>query len=260
MKCVVLGNGFLGSEFKRNGKYTVLDRNEFQIGNELNILDPYDVIINCIGISDTRYCETQKGFEDAMIVNGIFPGVLSKYCQSTGKKFVHISTGCLYDESYRSCTEKDFTVCHCGYTVTKYAGEKGCNLNRDIILRPRLLFNGHKSKNNNLLCKLPKFTSFVDEFNSITSTVTIVEATESLLLADASGIFNVANAGVYTIYDFAKLIGCDGNKLSGNELRKQQGLYLVNNVMDITKLSQYYKPRNALVEVDFAYKQLKNNE
>jgi dTDP-4-dehydrorhamnose reductase len=247
MKIAVLGKGFLGQEFESMG-YEVWGRDKFDATNINNLqlikaFEHVDVIINCIGISDTRYCEDPKNFEEIMHVNGHVPKVLSQYCQATNKKFVHISTGCLYDEIGRPCTEEDFLATHCAYTVSKYVGERGCDTTRDLIMRPRLIFSDKKQTgHNNLIQKLMKFDTFVDEFNSVTWNKTIVEAVQALLDEKQSGIFNVANEGIHTIHEIAQMLGRNGEKISGAELRKSQGLYLVNNVMDISKLRQFYLP------------------
>lgn len=250
MKIAVLGKGFLGQEYEEMG-YDVLGRDKFQIQvwdeyTNRNIFEPlkdYDVIVNCIGQSNTRYCEDPANFDEIMFTNGTVPKILSEYCKQNDKKFVHISTGCLYDETGRPCTEEDFLATHCAYTVSKFAGEMGCDKERDLILRPRLLFNDKKQAgHNNLIQKLMKFDTYIDEFNSVTWNRTIVEAMQALLDAEQVGVFNVANEGRHTIHEIAKMIGKTGEKMSGAELRKGQGLFLVNNVMDISKLKQFYLP------------------
>ena len=268
-KILVLGNGFLGNEFKRNG-FTVWDSKKFRlkecIGKDIfSSLNPFydqlktfDVIINCIGVSDTRYCEDQRNLGTVLFTNSTIPRLLSTWCSVNNTKFVQISTGCLYDEIGRPCTEEDFIAAHCTYTVSKYVGEKHCRHEKDLIIRPRLLFSGYKAfGRNNLVEKLLKFDTFVDEFNSVTWNQTIVEAVEALLKADVSGIFNVANEGIHTIHDIARMLGKDGKKMSGAELRESQGLYLVNNVMDLTKLKQYYQPPTVEEAIKRCHEQLK---
>ena len=270
MKILVIGNGFLGQEYASMGYeticnsrwdvYDLIDQVKlsfFSEGKEyIDKINNADAIINCVGMSDTRLCETN--FEDAYFANALVPKILSKICNLYNKKFVHISTGCLYDEIGRPCTEEDFLAAHCAYTVTKYAGEKYC-APRDLILRPRLLFSDKKQeKRNNLVQKLLKFNTFVDEFNSVTWNKTIVEATIALLEADQVGVFNVANEGIHTIYDIAtKMLGKTGEKMSGAELRKSQGLHLVNNVMDLTKLKKFYQPPTVEEAIKTCFEKLK---
>jgi nucleoside-diphosphate-sugar epimerase len=244
-KIAVLGRGFLGREFERMG-YTVFGRDGFSFreDQDMGILDGFNAIVNCIGISDTRYCEDRSNFSEVMSVNADLPAMLSTYCYVTGKKFIHISTGCLYGDSYSVPCDEDHPIsAHCTYTVSKYAGEMWCNPETDIIIRPRLLFGEELvSGRNNLIQKLMRFKKFLDLPNSVTWTRTIVEAVQALLDNDASGIFNVSNRGFHTIQDIAKMAGIDGGSMSQQELWAEQGIHLVSNFMSTKKLEEYYVP------------------
>ena len=69
-KMLVLGNGFLGGAFARHGA-TVWDRDEFEypVPESLNELEStlregtYTTVVNCIGVSDTRFCEDPSNWE-----------------------------------------------------------------------------------------------------------------------------------------------------------------------------------------------------
>jgi len=261
-KILVLGRGYLGKEFERHGIET-WGRDKFDIDgggsveDQLDLLDEYDVIVNCIGKSNTRWCENPDNFDEALFINGFFPGILSDYCEDTDKKFVQISTGCLYDDTTKPNTEDSFLSAHCNYTITKWIGENECNPERDLILRPRLYFSDIQDRNN-LICKLPKFQSFTgDKLDSLTSTSTIVGATKALLEADQYGIFNVAQQGSATIAKVASWCGISMvDTITASALREREGLYLVNNVMDISKLLRYYKPSDIETAVRLSYAEL----
>ena len=252
MKSVVLGRGCLGEEYERHG-YDVWGRDRFEIedANTLRYDDAlfdYDVIINCIGKSDTRWCERPENWEETLLVNGILPSRLAALCEQHGKKFVHISTGCLYDRNDYPQTEADFTVSHCRYTVAKWVGENGLNPERDLILRPRLFFNDQDHPKN-LLRKLPRFTSYLDELNSFTHTSEVVRATSALVAADCAGVYNVACEGFLTVFDLAQLVGLRGGKIHADTLHLREGLYLVNNILNLDKLKRHYEPANLVDSV-----------
>jgi len=259
MNAAVLGNGFLGKAFKREG-FTVLGKSDFHIPLndtliDYNVLAPYDVIINCIGKSNTRWCE--QNFEAALFSNAYIPKLLSSYCKTHGKRFVHISSGCLYDGADKDNIEDNFIAAHCNYTVTKWAGEQFCCPD-DLILRPRLFFGDFQDKNN-LLCKLYRFGKFLQETNSYSSVHDIVCACQALLREEQTGIFNVACSGSLTLQDFAKLLDIDAvNTIEVEELHKQENLYLVNNTMNLDKLKQYYAPVDVTQEI-LRCKELLNN-
>jgi len=268
MKILVLGEGFLGKEFKRNGFTDVWGRDKFSFTNERDFfsawseveeeVSKYDVIINCIAKSNTRWCE--QNLNEALFVNGYFPACLSNWCKKNDKQLVHISTGCLYDDTTIQNKETDFLAAHCNYTVTKWIGDKGCDYNRDIVLRPRLLFSDVPDANN-LLCKLPNYKKFVnDKRDSLTSTFTIVKSTALLLKNKKTGVFNVANDGDATIYEIAGWCDNFGKKTVKPTriatVRKHENLHLVNNVMDISKLKEVYEPTDIKKEINRCYSKL----
>jgi len=253
MKIIVLGKGFLGKKFEQKG-FEVWGRDKFDIpyktlihGQTAHLLRGYDVIINCMAKSNTRWCEKPENFQDALWSNGEVPHLLSKFCADWGKKFVHISTGCLYDSGSYPYTETDFMTTHCNYTVTKWVGEKGLN-EKDLVLRPRLLFGDFEDKGN-LLCKLPKFTHYLEAFNSYISVSVLVEAITALLNYKQSGIFNVACDGISTVINLARTVGLDGIGITEEELHQRENLYLVNNIMNLDKLKQFYQPPSLLTEI-----------
>ena len=283
---LIIGNGFLGKEFVRHGymHFTTSKTLRFTTPKELidddipapilftskleHIIDNLEIndnvkintIINCIGKADTRYCENKHNFiNDVLHINGFLPELLSKFCRDRGIKFVQISTGCLYDQVGRGTVkETDLLAAHCKYVISKWVGELGCDEKRDLIIRPRLYFSDVDCKLN-LISKFKNFKTILNEFNSVTSTRTIVEAVTALLEANQSGIFNVANDGAYTIKQLSEAIGykwCDDQVVKQEELHKSQGLFLVNNVMELSKLKQFYTPRDAIEEIKWCAENL----
>jgi len=251
MKQIVLGKGFLGQTFESYG-YNVFDKNQFNFtGNikEFDKLNDYDVIINCIGKSNTRWCELPENREEVLLSNFILPKELSNYCNKNNKKFVHMSTGCLYDNTETENKETDFIAAHCFYTLSKWLGESACNKNTDLILRARLYF-GSKINKNNLLCKIKNFKTFTyDKYDSFTSVELIVDATKILLDNNQTGIFNIAHEGCLTMKELATILHISGNEISADALRKREKIYLVNNIMSIHKLKQFYQPSHIISAV-----------
>lgn len=246
-RVVVLGHGFLGGEFHRAG-FDVMDRIQFNWPGSMDCLDSYDVVINCIGNADTRQCERPELWDDVYDVNAVLVGRLSAYCHLKGKRFVHVSTGCVYDSNNAPQKEIGFTSSHCRYVVSKLAGEYSCRPG-DLILRPRLYFGTAKDKNN-LFSKLPFFERHLNEINSYTSTRTIVEAVVSLLEHEQSGVFNVAQKGYATMEQLCGFLRLPKKPLvAGDELQRDQGVALVNNILDTSKLERFYQPRDLYEEI-----------
>ena len=258
-KTLVLGRGFVGKEFERHG-FVAKDRKfvtaeEIVDGTYTDVfikeLEKCDNVVNCIGISNTRYCEDKSNWLKVQTVNGDFVRHLSNICKFYGKKFVHISTGCLYENTQGLKYEGDFTETHCNYTVSKMIGELHCNEN-DLILRPRLLFNEYNDPIN-LLHKLRIFDKFLNEFNTVTHTEVIVKSTIELLKRNLSGVYNIGNTGTYTISQLANAFRQPkwNETMNQSELIDSQKLHLVNNVMSLDKLidDTGYIPKDAFEEI-----------
>jgi dTDP-4-dehydrorhamnose reductase len=243
MKIKVLGRGFLGREFERMG-YEVLGRERFDTDLAMFDYRDADAVVNCIGKSDRLWCEDPNNCDAVTLANSDLPSMLSKYCASTGKKFVHISTGRLYGDSILPCTEDDPLQAYSFFTATKWVGEQGCDKSKDIIIRPRLLFSGERCNDrNNLIMQLSRFKYFVDAVNSVTYTKTVVRAVQALLEAGATGVYNVANTNPLSIHYIAtEVLPFDGAEISAEKLVKKAGIHIVNNVMCTEKLEKIYTP------------------
>ena len=269
-KILCLGDGFLGNCFKRNG-FTVWGRNKFEYPAMVTYFeqalkdDHFNTVINCIGISNTRFCEDPENWALINKINGELPGELSKVCKRYGVNFVHVSSGCVYDRKDGVVTESSPVASHCRYVVSKLIGEYGCDLTRDLIIRPRLLFDSVpvKTKRNNLIQKFSMFSEFLNEFNTVTSNQVIVDSVMSLLDTNCHGVYNCGCTGAYTIEQMATHLGFGCAKsLQDYELCGSQGLVLVNNVMSMLKLirDSGYTPPDALVELERCNNLLKQCE
>jgi len=270
MKALVLGseNGFLAAAFKKSG-FDLFGRKDgfdmrFPLKDSLLskkiFLGQYDTLINCIGNSDTRYCE--ENFNEALRINGNAVGELSRLCDELAIKFVHISTGCVYNEYGIPQMEDDLTVAQCNYVSSKILGESLCRPD-DIILRPRLLYGDKKSfdkdgneKRNNLLVKMLKFDKFTRELNSFTNIQDIVDCIEPLVKANQRGVFNIASEGYASMSELANWCGIEHTYIGMDELRKSNNINLVNSVMSLDKIRHFYQPRELKSDIKSCMKKL----
>jgi len=262
---LILGDGFLAQAFEREG-YEIFSRKQNRLdvcslataGATLNkklVLGKYKCVINCLGNSDTRDCEND--LNKALHINGTVPGYLSQICNWQHIKFLHISSGCVYDNYTVPQKETDFIVAHCNYVISKIVGENNLNMKKDLCLRPRLLYGDFEPKGrNNLLKKLKDFDKFTTELNSFTSVHTIVNAIPTLLESDCSGIFNISDVGNLSMSDIANEFCITHNIIPIKELREKLGLYLVNSIMDTSKISKYFQAPNILDEMHRCWNKL----
>lgn len=257
---VVLGNGFLGQAFENRGYY-VTDRSIFDYpltGNanidQLSELPTSTkVIINTIAYTNTKSAEYD--INKCLRLNMQLPKILSSYCDEVGYKFVHISSGCVYQHShiYDKYTENSpLSV----YISSKLLGDKMCGPN-DLIIRPRLLFGSFNHKNN-LLTKLKGFDSFLDEQNSITSVHTIIDSIEVLLNSNKTGIYNVAQIGTISMHEIAGYMYNGVIKYESYQDMKQSFKLISPNIeLDISKLREVYVPNNVHDEIKYCLSELK---
>jgi dTDP-4-dehydrorhamnose reductase len=147
MKIYVLGsNGMLGNYvtkyLKMNFNVVALTRKdiEIKIYNEfefnkiiLNLgIKSNDVIINCIGLIKQRTKTTENEF---LIVNSLFPQMLSKICKKQNIKFIHVTTDCVFNGNEGNYSENDLHNDNDIYGVSKSYGEpSNCTVIRTSII------------------------------------------------------------------------------------------------------------------------------
>jgi dTDP-4-dehydrorhamnose reductase len=80
-----------------------------------------DVVINCAGILNKRMAE--RGIQETIKVNSLFPHVLSGSCAKHGSVLIHISTDYVFCGSRGRYNESDQADAQDEYGITKFIGE-----------------------------------------------------------------------------------------------------------------------------------------
>ena len=131
---------------------------------------------------------------------------LSRFCKIFNKKFVQISTGDLYGNSFEweKNTETNFNLnSETNYRLTKLVAERLCSPN-DLILRIRLPFDA-RNHPKNLVVKSRKYTKFYHWSNVYTYVPDLIKATNLLLGKDLSGIFNIVQTQATGLLHLCKI-------------------------------------------------------
>jgi dTDP-4-dehydrorhamnose reductase len=114
MKVLVLGDGLLGSEIIKQTGWEYLSQSK----DEIDVVDDFygliekiddmnpDVLVNCIGYTNTYDPEREKHWE----INYKFVVFLVQFCDSRDIKLVHISTDYIYTNSMNRRSEVDIPV------------------------------------------------------------------------------------------------------------------------------------------------------
>jgi dTDP-4-dehydrorhamnose reductase len=199
MKLLVLGDGLLGSEIiKQTGwEYLSMNKDGIDVVNEFQelcvMIDDIipDVIVNCIGYTDTYSQERQKHWE----INYRFVTNLVDFCEERSIKLVHISTDYIYANSKNNKTENDIPVHQeTWYSYTKLISDAYVQLRIDNYLLVRCSFK-------------PKPFPYEKAFGNVKGNFDYVDVIAGqiidLIKEDRSGIWNIGTK-FKSIYDLAK--------------------------------------------------------
>ena len=114
MKVLVLGDGLLGSEIIKQSGWEYLSAKKdgidvvddfYGLIEKIDDVNP-DVLVNCIGYTNTYDPEREKHWE----INYKFVIFLVQYCDSRDIKLVHISTDYIYANCKNRRSEEDIPV------------------------------------------------------------------------------------------------------------------------------------------------------
>ena len=192
-KTLILGDGLLGSEFKKQTDWSIHSRRTgFDIQNiEKTIGYIPDTIVNCIAHTDTYDQERDTHWN----VNYKFVSDLVDFCNHYDVKLVHISTDYLYTYSKENASETDVPV-HCGtwYGYTKLLADGHVQLKSSNYL---LIRATHKPK------PFPYDNAWIDQVGNFDYVDNIVNLMVKLISKNECGVYNVGTE-LKTMYDLAK--------------------------------------------------------
>jgi len=160
-------------------------------------------IFNCAAFSQVDAAETYR--EEAYRTNVWGPEILAIVAKEIGAKLIHISTDYVFSgKVHRPLTESD-PVGPCSYYgVTKLEGERRALAHSACVIRTSWIFgSGGKNFVSKLLKMLQsqkeiKLTD--DQWGRFTYAPDLADAI--LALGDKTGLYQFANAGVSTKYEF----------------------------------------------------------
>jgi len=196
MKIVILGDGLLGKELKKQTGWDSVSRSSHQIDfNDVTscyqYLKEYDVIVNCIAYTDTY----DKDKEIHWAINYKAVSRLTDWCSENGKKLVQISTDYVYANSSGSVNELGVPVHgEHWYGYTKLLADGYIELKGKDYLIIRC---GHKPT------PFQFETAYTDIVGNFDYVNVIAAGIVSLINKNAIGLYNVGTEQK-TMYDLAK--------------------------------------------------------
>lgn len=172
-----------------------------------------EAIIHLAAETDVDRCERDP--EYAYITNGIGTYNMVTAAKNIGAKFVYISTAGIFDgKKSEPYNEEDEGNPQNYYGRSKYLGDlivKGV-LKDYIIARVCWMFGGGPRRDQKFVAKIisqfgqPEIKVVTDQIGSPTFGKDLVTAIKKLLQDDARGVFNLANSGACSRYEFASEI------------------------------------------------------
>ena len=212
MQRLILGDGKV-SRIIRSKEDLILTHRDFDITDQRQVLDVvsqsrHDVVINAVAKTNLEWCQDNR--DECYEVNTKGALNVLNACAESGKKLVHISSGCLFDGNERITTESSPASPAVWYTWTKLWADQAIeNYGYDnyLILRPRQLVSA-RAHPTNLLTKFAAMDKIgaIDDDNSVTCIEDFGRMIDHLLRVDARGIYNCANSGVVSPYWIAKVL------------------------------------------------------
>lgn len=225
MKALVLGKGKLGSEIVKQTGWDYLSRAEHEITIDnfdewKDRMSVYDVIVNCIGNTDTYSDDKEKHWK----ANYELVTFLAEFCDENNKKLVHISTDYLYQNSIEDAKETN----ECEFEHTWYMFTK---LLADEYLK--------EHAKNYLICRLshkpypfPYESAWVDVVTNADYTPVITDLVIKLIEGGAEGLYNVGTERK-TIYELAQ-------RTNKNVLKSISPPHVPKNItMNLTKMENF---------------------
>ena len=226
--CLIVGKGYIGTSLQNylstlSSIKTVetVNRSKFDYTNddllfekltELKTSHDEVAVINCVGYTgkpNVDACEKDENKPDCWYLNALLPAKLASVSKRANCKFIHISSGCIYDNYDKCYTEDDtpnfglYSNRSSFYSKSKHAAEESLKaIDYGVVFRIRMPFCNDLSNSRNTLYKLTKYTRLISHENSMTSvselTVFVGKFIEGNYFTKSFDIYNVVNEGIIT--------------------------------------------------------------
>ena len=229
MNILILGRGFIGKRLYQYLKtcadidvVKVLPKAFLDYTNPV-VLTEYindrekngdiDIIINASGYTgdpNVDACEKEKDL--CWHLNVQVPVMVENICKQNSIRYIHISSGCIYDGYDKVWSEKDepnfglFSTRSSWYSKTKHAAETLLDTDTTVILRIRMPFTKDNTPRN-YLCKVLRYDSLISYLNSITCVEDFSVIVSSIVRQEdfPGGLYNVVHRDPVSAKDVVEI-------------------------------------------------------
>lgn len=245
MKPMIIGTGFVAQAYMRCLHYlgfhpSLLSRawvnytDPMMLRYAITSCNP-DVVINCAGYTGDTVDDCENNRDECVDANSVLVETIASECH--GRKFVHISSGCIFN-GVGPFSENDPPNFTSGwYQQCKLAGEKAAG--RDAwIFRIRMPFS-HIPHRRNWLCKLMKYERILDGLNSVTWIDEFAMRSWQLVEKSPPGIYHTAQRNPVRTMDIARMLKPDAAEYDPSEFIKNR-IPRSGAVLDSSKFEKSY--------------------
>ncbi|WP_379138016.1 SDR family oxidoreductase [Paenibacillus sp. sgz500958] len=165
---------------------------------------PYDAVINCIGVLNK---EVDHHMADGIFLNSYLPHYIADCLQDTKTKLIHLSTDCVFSGKTGGYSEESFKDSKSFYGITKSLGE--INDTKNLTIRTSII--GPDSKENGVgllnwfLIQKEQVNGFTSAIWTGISTITLAQAIEYAIEADLCGLYHLVNNETISKYKLLQL-------------------------------------------------------
>lgn len=211
MKVLVVGRGWTGkkvyNELLNRNIHAILtssseSHSAIKFGN-------FDWVVNCAGVTgvpNVDACEDDP--HNTMDGNATFPILLHRAATKAGAKFMHWSSGCIYEGKIDSV---DAAPNFFGsiYSISKGISDSYLK-DKAVVIRIRMPFSS-KVEDKNIINKILNYSKngalYNTGQNSMTDHDEAVRVSVDLLIDDADvGPYNLVNTGTLDMYEISKIM------------------------------------------------------
>lgn len=224
MKILLVGRGWVGSKM-----YLELTKRGHNVSFVSHITafhmlenNNYDWVINSSGVTgvpNVDACEMDKF--NTLRGNAVYPVELYEVCKSSGVRFAHFSSGCIYEGNIES-VDAEPNFFGSTYVISKIISDTYLK-DKAQVYRIRMPFTV-SDEPKNFLTKIIKYATnsklFEGGLNSLTYLDDAVTVACDLIEENApNGPYNLVNSGAVTMHDIARTFNLNPQWFTSEEFR-----------------------------------------
>ena len=179
-------------------------RKQEKVKKYLHTIKP-DYVINCSGLLIEA---SENNIEDAILINSLFPNILSKFGREFDYKLIQISTDCVFSGIDGNYSEDSIQDGNSIYARTKTLGE--INNNKDLTIRTSTIGPELKQNGTGLLHWFLNQKGEIKGFKNVywtgVTTLELSKGIDSFINQNISGLIHFVPGNKISKYELLKML------------------------------------------------------